>query len=270
MKSILLHVFGDDSVFGRADAAIALAKSFGARITCLQVEPFPTLVGGDPYGGAYVFEPMIETIREQQSALRQDIEHRLGAGGVDWEWHVIDGDTVRTLVSRAALADVIVMSQGEPGRSDGRKPLNLAAQVAVGAAPPVLALPARAATFALPKKVLIAWNGSAEAANALRAARPFLARAEGVEIVEIKRAVIDPPGEQAAAYLDLHGIKARVHRIEEDGRMVIDLLTARAATLGADLLVMGAYGHPRMVELVFGGVTEGMMTRSTVPLLLAH
>lgn len=270
MKSILLHVFGDDSVLGRAEATITLARSFDARVTCLQIEPFPTLVGGDPYGGAYVFEPMIETIRDQQSALRRDIEHRLGASGVDWEWHAIDGDTARTLVSRSTLSDLIVMSQGVQGPSEGRKPLNLAAQVALGAICPVLALPARATAFAIPRKVMVAWNGSAEAASALRASRPFLAEAEAVDIVEIKRSLIDPAAEQAAAYLDLHGIKTRVQRIEEDGRTVIDLLTAVATTLGADLLVMGAYGHPRMIELVFGGVTEGMMTRSTVPLLLAH
>eukprot|EP01026_Neomeris_dumetosa_P024507 TRINITY_DN20386_c0_g1_i2.p2 TRINITY_DN20386_c0_g1~~TRINITY_DN20386_c0_g1_i2.p2 ORF type:complete len:124 (-),score=5.18 TRINITY_DN20386_c0_g1_i2:290-661(-) len=119
--------------------------------------------------------------------------------------------------------------------------------------------------------VLIGWDGSREALRAVRRAMPFLVRAASVEI-----AIYDPdahqtaPGEQLATLLARHGVDVEIAVRPTVGGGVSSALTQRITEKGADLLVMGAYGHSRFREYVLGGVTRDIMESVPVPILTAH
>ena len=123
--------------------------------------------------------------------------------------------------------------------------------------------------------MLAAWDGSAPAARALGDALPLLRRAERVAL-----AVVDPerlggrvgeqPGADMAAHLARHGVRVEVQAVPSGGLATADVLLDLAADTGADLLVMGGYGHSRLRELAFGGTTRDVLGRMTVPVLLAR
>ncbi|WP_416798095.1 universal stress protein [Ciceribacter azotifigens] len=126
-----------------------------------------------------------------------------------------------------------------------------------------------------PHKVVLAWDSSPDAAAAARQAIPLMKSARDVHVL-----MVDPmdggqdqdetPGTDIATYLARHGIKVTVDRLEGRGRPVATVLLQRAAELSADLLVMGAYGHSRVTERVFGGVTQSMIGGAGIPVLLAR
>lgn len=140
---------------------------------------------------------------------------------------------------------------------------------------PVLMVPENSIVTLKPKAVSIAWDGSLEAARSVAAAMDLLAGAEDVRIV-----LVDPvagegghgaePGADLAAYLSRQGIKPTVERIASAGRAISDALAQHAVDNKIELLVMGAYGHSRLRERIFGGVTRSMLNRVSLPILMAH
>jgi nucleotide-binding universal stress UspA family protein len=123
--------------------------------------------------------------------------------------------------------------------------------------------------------VVIAWNSAREAARAVHDAMPLLIAAEAVTVL-----TIDPregpqghgelPGADISLHLARHGVKAQVERTVSADLPVGEVLLSRLADLGADLLVMGAYGHSRMRELLLGGATRSLLQSMTVPVLMSH
>lgn len=144
-----------------------------------------------------------------------------------------------------------------------------------GSARPVLIMPkAKPATLS-PRTVVLAWNSQVEAARAAREALDILIGAKTVHV-----AMVDPraaygrngeePGADIAGYLARHGVSVSVERLPSAGRRVDEVLNQFASDIAADLIVMGAYGHSRMRERVFGGVTRSMLDNAVVPVLMAH
>lgn len=140
---------------------------------------------------------------------------------------------------------------------------------------PVLLLPEASRATLRPKRVAVAWDSSLEATRAVREALDMLIAADDVRLV-----LIDPlagesgqgaePGADAAAYLARHGVKVAVDRLPSSGQSVATVLARHAADMNADLLVMGAYGHSRLRERIFGGVTRSMLETPPLPILLAR
>ena len=121
---------------------------------------------------------------------------------------------------------------------------------------------------------MIAWDSRAEAARAVHEALGFLQGSEETRIV-----MVDPqahggsgaePGADIAAYLARRGLKVTVDRLPSAGHLISDVLTQHAADMQADLIVMGAYGHSRLRERIFGGVTKSMLDKPPLPLFLAR
>ncbi len=121
---------------------------------------------------------------------------------------------------------------------------------------------------------MVGWNESLEALRAVRAAMPLLTQADTVHVV-----VIDPPthgpsrsdpGGMLSQYLARHGVSAEIDVLSKTLPRVSDVLTRHATDMDADLLVMGAYGHSRFREAVFGGATRNMLEQATIPVLMAH
>lgn len=140
---------------------------------------------------------------------------------------------------------------------------------------PVLLLPETSRATLRPRRVAVAWDSSLEATRAAREALDMLVAADDVRLV-----LVDPvagesgqgaePGADAAAYLARHGVKVAVDRLPSSGQSVAAVLARHAADMNADLMVMGAYGHSRLRERIFGGVTRSMLEAPPLPILLAR
>lgn len=177
------------------------------------------------------------------------------------------------VAQRARFADLVVQSQPYgAGRS-------ILAEAVIEAAlfdghAPVLVLPEMAAFNPAPSRVVIAWNNSAESMAAVRHALPLLQAASAVSIVVVDPPVFGPersdPGGALCQMLVRHGVRADVTVLAKSLPRVSDVLMRHAVEAGADLLVMGAYGHSRFREAVLGGATRNTLEDSKIPVLLAH
>jgi nucleotide-binding universal stress UspA family protein len=140
---------------------------------------------------------------------------------------------------------------------------------------PVLAIPFAGKFTTIGKRVLVGWNASREASRAVHDALPLLAKAESttVFLANPKRGLGahgDEPGADIARHLARHGLKVDVAKAAADDVSDSTLLLNHASDMGADLLVMGAYGHSRLREFILGGVTRSLLREMTVPVLLSH
>ena len=270
MKNILLHVHGDDDQHGRLEVALDLVRQTGGHLQCVQATPVEAYAG-DPYGGIFGMAALIDTIHNQDKLLRVATESRLSREGAAWKWHSYDGNVVETLIDQSLLADLVVLSQPPAGLRPGtRQPLAIVGHVVMHMRCPVLMVPHGVNRLELAGPVVAAWNGSAEAAHALRMALPLLKRAEAVHLVEVSDDVPGVSVRLAAQWLSRHGIAVDVHEWPAKGRRVSAALRHAAAELSARYMVMGAYGHSWLRETVLGGATRELIASATLPLLLVH
>lgn len=269
MKTVLLHIRDDKGQEARFQAALDVVRRFDGHLTCLQATPFDTYIIGDPFGGVYAFPEVMERVRETEESTRSKIEADLANEGVSWDWLHYDGSAAQMLVERGRLADLVVVSQ--PTRERGaEQPLPIAADIALHARTPVLVVPAECRSLDCSGTAVVAWNGSPEAAHALKSARPMLRAASAVHIVTVGRETKELPSASACRYLARHGIDTELHEADPGERSVAETIGAVAGSLGAGYLVMGAYGHSRLRELVLGGVTNDLLHNSRIPLVIAH
>ena len=140
---------------------------------------------------------------------------------------------------------------------------------------PLLLVPEGSQPTLKPKRVLLAWDSRVEATRAARESLEILKTAESVRLV-----LVDPiqgdddqgaePGADAAAYLARHGVKVTVDRLPSQGHSVASVLRQHAVDTSSELLVMGGYGHSRLRERIFGGVTKSMLEDPRLPVLMAR
>lgn len=267
MKSILLHVNEDDGMEGRLSVALDIARALGGHLTCFHVTPFSAYVNFEPFGAAVVNAALIDELRDRAETLKARIETHLRGGDVPWDWSSVDGDPARALASAAALADLVIVSQ-TAGRGAGVPPA-IVDDVAVSVGCATLMVPAGADRLRLDEPMVVAWNGSEEAARALRQAVPLLRLGSEVAVVMVgEDSGVFAQGE-AATYLARHQVKAELHTLPARGDVAATLLDF-AAEKGAAALVMGAYGHSRLRETLLGGVTRSMLRDAAIPVLFGR
>lgn len=271
MKSVLLHIHEDHGAESRLQAACDLARASGAHIHCVQVTAVPDFVAADMYGGASMAPAMMAELYDIDEKARTRIEDRLRREGVSWDWRHVEGDVVHGLLSAATLTDGMIVTLPAGPRKEFADPLHLAADLALAGRVPVIAVPQAAKSFPVTGRAVVAWEGSQEASAALRLSVPLLKLAEEVHVVTVEEAGKYPfPATDAPEYLARHGIKCQFHTWPQDGRTVEAALKAAIGVLKPDWMVMGAFGHSRLREMVFGGVTRALLREVHVPLLLAH
>jgi nucleotide-binding universal stress UspA family protein len=268
MKSILLHIYDDSGLESRLQAAFDLARAFEGHVTCLHATPFEDYLATDPLVVATLPEEFSGKMRRLRLSLQERVETRLRTEGVSWDWVHKDELPSTALIQFSALADVIVVSLAGPALYRD-EPRAIGARVAIRARAPVLAVPEGLRRLDTEAPVLVAWNGSPEAAAAMRMALPLLHLASDVHLVEVEEDVARYPRDLGARYLSRHGIEAEMVQLPARGG-VADTIRRAAVELGAGMIVMGAYGHSRLRELLLGGVTRDLVADSPVPLLLAH
>ncbi|HWL46607.1 MAG TPA: universal stress protein [Sphingomonadaceae bacterium] len=270
MKNILVHIRDDRGQADRLAVALTLARTLDAQLTCVQVTPYTAFVIADPLGGMFVSPSVLEALRAREEAEQARIEQEIAQAGITWDWYRFDGDAVRAMISRARLADLVVVSLPGDGTDDQAAPLPMVADVAIHAGAPVLALPREPGRFDSGAAAMVAWNGTAEAAHGLRAAIPFLRGASAVHVVTVAERAMELPPADAERYLARYGIAAQLHEWPRGTGDIAAALTNAAQTLEVSYIVMGAYGHSRLRESILGGVTGSLIARSPFPLLLAR
>lgn len=272
MKSILLHIDHDPAMPARLQVALDMARATNGHITCLQAVSYDVFMPGDFYGSAIA--AALPVIRENADNLRAKIERALEHEGVPFDWRFEYGVASQRLIEASPLADVVIMGPVEAGM-DRTGPSALVGDVVTRAPVPVLVVPEGMHSFDVGAPMMVAWNGSAESAHALRAAVPLLACAVKVTlacVVEEAGAAkgFDLPSTEGAKYLARHGIACEIVEIPRGEAKIADTLFSTAQMRECALLVMGAYGHARLAELVLGGVTRHMLSEPQMPVLLAH
>lgn len=268
MRSILLHIAEDACFEAKAQVALDLARAFDAHLTCLQAVPYPYGVPGDIYG-AYL-AGILPTVREAGSQFRQACEQRLAAEDVTWNWLEDDGPPHERLLRQSALNDLVVIGSREPLQMGAS---TLAGHLALKARAPIMIVPEHAKGLDCSASAVVGWNGSAEAAHALKMAVPLLRRASSVVLATVGGETPDPlalPAVEAAEYLSRHGVTCTVTDFPQEGRSVAQVLAAAATAREAAYLVIGAYGVPRMLETAFGGVTRELFGKPPLPVLTCH
>lgn len=256
--------------------ATCLAAAFGARLTGLFATSYPISAAfGDISGWMQVAETYMAAQRGEASAAEAAFREMLAPRHLTGDWIYRENEATVNAIVLAALYDLVIIAQPDPD-PEGPGTAGLHPQdVVLGAGRPVLVVPYAGSFPTIGRQVMIAWNGSREATRALHDAMPVLKRAEAVTVVEVKPAAApDGPARVAATEvadaLQRRGVAANAERLDGGGIAIHDLLLSRAADLGADLLIMGAYGHSRLREFVLGGVSRGIFQHMTVPVLMSH
>lgn len=270
MKSILLHVNNDDAMESRLQVALDLTRRFSAHLTCIQVMPIQDYLVGAPIGGFIPTGELVEEMQEIQARYRNQIEERLKREAVRWDWLESMSDVVNATLTASALADLLIVSQ-HAGHSDLKiPPLPIVDKLVANTRCTILVVPHHIQSMAETGRVVIGWNGSVEAAHAIRQTLPLLKSATSVDIVAVGKD--DGEFTQAAAsqYLSRHGIASELHIVPMIGGSVANTLHRFGQEHSADMLLLGAYSHSRLREALLGGTTHDLLENSRIPLLLGH
>jgi nucleotide-binding universal stress UspA family protein len=271
MKSILLHIDHDRAMTARLQVALDIARATNGHITCLQAVSYEVFAPGDFYGSAIA--AAMPVIKQAADELRTKIEAELEHEGVTWDWRFVYGIAAHRLLEHSALADIVIVGPSDFGEGQ-HGPSALVGDLVLKARAPVLVVPADARSFDASAPMMVAWNGSTEAAHALRGAVPLLACSCKVTLASVAeesdKARYDVPSTDGARYLSRHGIECEIVEIPRGEARIADSLFSAASLRECSLMVMGAYGHSRLAEMLLGGVTRRMLSDPQMPILLAH
>lgn len=260
MRSILVYADRSAAMPARVQTALSLARATGGHVTFVVDTPISRFVAMDPMGGSYVARDALEQALADDDRQAEAISAQLSHEDVPFDVIRCEEEPLDALAAAARLADVVIVPRD----------CGFAGALALAARCPVLVLPESGELAAPMAVACIAWDGGDEAALALRSAAPVLKACGEVHVLT----VAEKPGgfapTEAMTYLSRHGVKAEYHELSRTGSTE-ETLASACARLGADMLVMGAFGHSRMREYLFGGVTRYFLEEVGSPaLLLAH
>jgi nucleotide-binding universal stress UspA family protein len=293
IKSILVATGGGASDTAVFETALAAARPVAAHLNFVHLQPrMGDALMNTPYAASAMGIGLLHTVErvkrgiaQRSQAAQQHFEEFCARQHIDIvdrpdhrdrvtaNWQELVGDALECLTFAARHHDLMVM-----GRSHSR-PGGLASELAellmLRSGRPLLLAPA-AGRDSITRSILVCWRETTECAHTLAAALPLLAKAERVTLLSVHdntssvedyvRAGLD----EAAGSLSWHGISADTHFAPANGRPTADILSAAARDYGADLIVMGAYGHSRLHEMVFGGCTQHFVRDETAAVFLAH
>jgi nucleotide-binding universal stress UspA family protein len=246
----------------RLGVARSLAMRFDAALVGLHVMPVFELTAWEGGMSAYIPPEVVEAQRragqEANDRARAAFDRACG-GDSRAVWRQAEGDPGAVLLRAAYAADLVVTARDDTFEG--------VEQVVAATGVPVLMLPADPSTDFGRGTVLVAWKASREATRAAHAALPFLREAERVILCAIGDSGGTSDLDDAAAMLERHGVAVRPERVAGTDASAGEILLERAAAHGADLMVMGAYGHSRLREFVLGGATNQVLREATLPVL---
>jgi nucleotide-binding universal stress UspA family protein len=276
IQEIVVFVDGRTETAGILEFAGVLAQEYGAHLTAVFMEPLPTSTPQEMFargqGISHVIEGHQAQLKGIEAGHRARFEGIVRRHGLPSEWRsspYLSAD----LAVHAVHADLAMVSRQDPPHQTAG-PLNLAESLVLTSGRPVIMFPP-GGTASRIRRIVVGWNAGREAVRAVADAMPLLVRAEAVEVL-----VVDPerrraghgqePGADIARHLARHGAQVEVRRLSSGGKDVGRVLLSQAAAFGADLMVMGAYGHSYLNEWIFGGVTRTVLREAGLPVLMSR
>ena len=274
----LLTVVTETSVAKPAlEKAIAVARKEDAHLDVLCIGVDRTQTGYYYAGASAVFQQeVIEKAKEEAATAEKFASDILSNEDIKWSLDKAVAQLAglgRLVAHRARFNDLVILPRPY-GKACGQEQETIVESTLFEGQVPTLVVPPKAEATAKSKRIIVAWNESAEAMAAVRAALPALIAADSVNIV-----VIDPPqhgpdrsdpGGALSQMLVRHGVKAEITVLAKTMPRVSDVLLRHARDMNADMLVMGAYGHSRFREAILGGATRNMLENAEVPVFMAH
>ncbi|RAZ71690.1 universal stress protein [Mesorhizobium atlanticum] len=261
-KSILLNLNIDGPIEPITRIGVDLAKRFDARLTgfCAADAPLPVTMA--PEGAAIaaeIWEQSRDKIRRRLAGLNGEFDG-LVAGAVRTDWHGEIENPDHAVARRARTADIVVTSASQGASTGDSYRAVDPGSLVLRAGRPVL-VAAQGAMDLPARRIVVSWKDTREARLAVADALPLMAMAEEVTIVAVDRNPDDwirDSVKDVASFLAAHGIKARTEIIkttDDESNRLVDFF----ASVNAELIVSGAYGHSRLREWVFGGVTRSLL-----------
>lgn len=280
MKSVLTILADPGPAADQLADAADFARTQGAHlhVLALGIDRVPVTYG-DFGASVTIAQAAVERASADAEALADMTRKRLQAEADALRWSVEpllarSGDLSITIARPSRLADVVIARRSEDLMRREEAEMILEAVLFDGRAPVLLTPATGLGAGAAPRRAVIAWNESREAAAAIRGALPLLRQAGEVSIAMIAPDMHDPdsadPGAGLCTLLSRHGIRAEVSILARTMPRISDVILRHVADRNADLLVMGAYGHSRLREALFGGATREILTDCPVPVLMAH
>ncbi|HTZ35632.1 MAG TPA: universal stress protein [Stellaceae bacterium] len=291
LRDLLVCIDDTDAGQRRLNLALDLARRHGAHVAAAYVlgavaaRPAPPLPLGAamPADGGWFDErmvppaaarepeppPAISHAEQSEALFRETLQSQAVAG----DWHLVDGPDTDAVAALAKTVDLVVLGQyaRDAHNATGLRP----DEVAMQCGRPLLIVPYVGDYASVGRNALVAWDGTREATRALNDALPLLDRDATATVMTIAedeaqmhRAQLRL--QQIVAHLQRHGVAARAEETVRGDMAVSDLLLSRAADLGADLLVAGAYHHSPLREALLGGVSRDLLAHMTLPVLMSH
>lgn len=270
-----LVVIGNTDSHADLTRAAEVASEVGAHLS-VAVLGFAIPPTGSEFDMGAAWLDVRDADMKRLEAIKDDAAEVCNANGLSFDVDVVytHGTIVEAEILRRALyADIVMIGDGV--RQDRMVTRAVVEGALFEAHKPLFLIPKSRPTSLNPKRILVAWNSRPESARAVREALEMTLAADEVHVV-----LVDPnsspwvnggePGADIATYLARHGLKVVVEQLTSGGRPVQDVLKQHALEINADLLVVGAYGHSRMRERVFGGVTASLLKNCDYPVLLAR
>lgn len=276
-KTILVHLNSESRARSSLGFAIGLAQRFQAHLIGLYVFPAYPLTPPVPLPfGAEIAGQIRGAIRQEAEKVKAVFDDMTGSQPFVSEWRAITTERrppEKVVIDHCRAADLIIASQADPGWK-WSDILDFPDTLALGAGRPVIVVPNFGRYERPSRTIAIAWNGRREAARAVSDALPLLKIAENVAILTVRDGKPLPEGHlpdtEIAAALARHGVKVDLADVIATEYTIGEEIRVRAIDRGADLIVMGCYGHSRMREFALGGVTRHMLREMTIPILFSH
>ncbi len=278
-KNLLVHLDEGADSESRLGYAITLAQRCEAHLAGVHV-------GCEPSWPVYAYGPLpgeaVAALQKHVEAVAADArtayEAACTAAGISVDFRgerVAEYQVGDRLALHARHADLMIMGQSNAEAGERAGGNDLPEHVVLASGRPVLLVPYIGLRQPPGERVMVAWNGSREAARALNDAMPLLRQAKSVVVLSVNAEqgagdFGDLPGADIALHLARHGVQADVQRAESGSVDPANLILSRIADLGTDLLVMGAYGRSRLREMIMGGVSRTILQEMTVPVFLSH
>lgn len=266
------------------DVAVRLARRHDAHLTglCPLDLLMPIHLGSalSGYPDLLSLQEAADRLEAQAGEKAQQIEaafrEQLRRNDVRGDWQAVSGTVAAVVARRARAADLLVLGQVDPDRTLPPAARHLIEDALMNVGRPLLLIPYAGRFDTIGTNVLIGWNDTREAARAAHDALPLIEPAATVTVLTVERARATAsadtiPNAEIAEHLARHSLKVAAARTVADGSISdADTLLSYVADSGADLLVVGGYGHSRARELVLGGVSRELLRHMTVPVLMSH
>jgi nucleotide-binding universal stress UspA family protein len=254
-----------------------LAKALDASLVALHssiVEPAPFGLFLRSQRAMVATEVAAARTARADVAVRKSFETIASDAGIQWEWRELGEAATARIAWHARYSDLLLLFGQNPSGDANTAALNIPG-VIMESGRPALVLPSGYPSPPLPfRRILIGWNASREASRAVHDALPFLRQAEQVVVATVAEESLfredDEPALDIGRHLARHGIKAELRRIGTPGLDTGTQLLSLAGSMSADMIVVGCYGHMRLTEFFFGGVSRTLLRDSDIPLLLSY